>query len=165
MKVLFLDFDGVLNKHGVSPEKPQWAKSWPFKWIEAKLVHQLDSIIDEHPNLEIVVSSTWRKHFSLGELKSVLHDHSIEAGKRIIGVTPDHTGDMRTSANRGDEIQAWLDKQPKNLVKTYAILDDDSGMLPAQQTHFVHINGYYGITEQDAQQVCQILSTKEYKPK
>lgn len=44
---------------------------------------------------------------------------------------------------RGDEIAEWLSRHPE--VTKYAIIDDDSDMLPEQMPHFVHTQAVDGI--------------------
>ena len=51
------------------------------------------------------------------------------------------TGDRRTL--RGEEIQDWLDNHPE--VEDYAILDDDSDMLPEQFAKFHHSDPWFGL--------------------
>jgi hypothetical protein len=70
-KMLFLDFDGVLH--------PAWGNSLP----EFVHVHALAQALTGR-SCEIVISSTWREHYSLTQLKQFL---SPELAGRVIGVT------------------------------------------------------------------------------
>lgn len=70
-KILFLDFDGVL--------RPAWGNSLPdFVHVRA-----LALALAGRP-CEIVISSTWREHYSLAQLKHFLLP---ELAGRVIGVT------------------------------------------------------------------------------
>jgi hypothetical protein len=70
-KILFLDFDGVLH--------PAWGNSLP-EFVHA---HALAQAMAGRP-CEIVISSTWREHYSLAQIKGFLLP---ELGGRVIGVT------------------------------------------------------------------------------
>lgn len=48
---------------------------------------------------------------------------------------------------RGEEIQMWLEWHPN--VKNYVILDDRTDFTEEQQAHFVHINSYRGLLDED----------------
>ncbi len=87
--LLFLDFDGVLHPDGEAV----------FSCREV-----LESYLLGMPDVDIVISSTWREDYSLPELQAFfspsLHD-------RIIGVTPT----LETGYDRGGrqrEIEAYL---------------------------------------------------------
>lgn len=158
MKALFLDFDGVLNRHGVRAEVPKWASPWPNLWVEGKLIQRLEPIIEEHPALQIIVSSTWRRHFIPSELRTILEEHSVLVGRRFAGITPDLSNNNSRNY-RGDEIEHWLDAHP--YIKNYAILDDDADMLDHQKKHFVQTSMATGITPSNVDQVIKILNRKE----
>ena len=67
----------------------------------------------------------------------------------IIDRTPDLPGRLR-----GEEIEAWLAAHPE--VEVYAILDDDTDMLP-HQPHFRTCFSKGGLTERIARQVQHYL--------
>ncbi len=73
--ILFLDFDGVLH-----PE-PCYSDSDLF-------CHRplFESVMREFPDIEIVISSTWRQNRSLAQLKALFSD---DIAACIVGVTPD----------------------------------------------------------------------------
>jgi hypothetical protein len=45
---------------------------------------------------------------------------------------------------RGDEIKEWIEQ--KDDVENYAIIDDDSDMLPEQMDSFFLVDGWYGLS-------------------
>ena len=69
-KILFLDFDGVL--HG----------EWDALFSKREL---FEHYLQQMPQVDIVISSTWRELYSLERLKEHFH---ISLRDRIIGVTP-----------------------------------------------------------------------------
>lgn len=88
-KTLFLDFDGVL--HPASGDSvPEFSKA-----------HSLASAMQGYA-CDIVISSTWRLHYSLDELKDFLPSNLAE---RVIGTTGE---DPRSHFARHDAILTWL---------------------------------------------------------
>lgn len=71
--IIFLDFDGVL--HPVNARGEGY-----FCYMENFL-----NLMDELPDVEIVISSSWRHAMAYGVLKSMLGRHE----SKIIGVTRD----------------------------------------------------------------------------
>lgn len=118
MKVIFLDFDGVLN---IIPKSyDQFGGTFHDEFVE-----NLKSIIDQ-TGAKIVVSSTWRLS-GISFLRDMWKFRNYP--REIIGTTPD------TNFTRGHEIQMWLDRNPD--VENYVILDDDNDMLDSQIPNFV----------------------------
>lgn len=127
MKILFLDIDGVLNStrscvglgyipHDVKPKDLPY-----FDQVALGLVRNLCT----ETGAQIFLSSSWR----------ILHDVKhlgVALDIPIIDKTP------VLNTIRGKEIAAWL--SDRNDVQRYAIVDDDSDMLPEQAPHFVQTN-------------------------
>ena len=97
----------------------------------------LINLIDE-TGAKICISSVWKHHFN-----------NIDEWNRafeLLGFRDDIcvgiTGARRTL--RGSEIKEWLDLHP--LYTTYAIIDDDSDMLPEQMPYFFLSDGYCGLS-------------------
>jgi hypothetical protein len=131
-KVLFLDIDGVLNSsrscyafdgfpHGFDAKN--MAK---FDHVAVALIRRLC----EETGASICLSSSWRIIHSVHECANGL-------GLPIFDRTPSLNG------TRGKEIAAWLADHQK--VSKYAIVDDDSDMLPEQKRYFVKTNHYDGL--------------------
>jgi hypothetical protein len=122
MKVLFLDFDGVLNS-GAFIE----VRGYRPETLDAAAVARLNGVL-ARTRARVVVSSTWRLGYTLGELRDILVRHGFEG--EVIGVTP-HLGRAAVfplqRTPRGMEIQAWLDAQPEP-PEAIAIVDDDEDM-------------------------------------
>ena len=164
-KVLFLDIDGVLNT-----ERQHWhcqmngiAPIDRFGYaFDPKAVANLASILTE-TGAEIVISSSWK---SIGLANMVeLWGNKGPPGK-IIDITPNTISDeflinanldnMELMPIKGMEIKEWLTSHEKQ-VSHYAIIDDESCMLPEQQPHFVQTNPQFGITKKDVENVIKIL--------
>jgi hypothetical protein len=112
--LLFLDFDGVLH-----PEPC---------YDDAKLFcqrPQFEAVMREHPNVDIVVSSSWCDTRSLEELQALF---ATDIGNRIVGVTPnwrEHSDlfDVIGNYPRHVEIEAWR-RQSGRLWEPWVALDD-----------------------------------------
>jgi hypothetical protein len=168
MKVIFLDFDGVLNPlHYMHMLGKMWRESNGQIKSQDEFGHlffqqNIDALnhILEKTNAKIVVSSTWR----LSGVK-VLSDMFFErnmnlAYSEFFDITPDHAQLTKSGLwigdERGYEIQAWLDAHPE--VTNYVIIDDQSDMLPSQMNNFVKVNQWYGLTIEDAENAIKILN-------
>jgi len=141
-KILFLDFDGVINSNrtcfafGKYPHKlPEDAAF--FDHVALTMIRRLC----ERGNIEIVVSSTWRLDHSVEIMKSSLR-------LPIISATPE--GDGKESCQRGVLINEWLQANPvsEGKTRTYAILDDleESEFLPDQRSNFVRVDSWDGFS-------------------
>ncbi len=179
MKVIFLDFDGVLNseKWYVARHKNVDSSSisaqYPFYEIDPDAVAQLNRIIAE-ACAKVVVSSTWRLGRTPEQLTEILAHHDFKG--EIIDVTPNfYLKSHEYAIPRGCEIEWWLKKKKfqrinwsvaRQLecidaaeVKNYAILDDDSDMLYTQREHFVQTSWKNGLTAELADRCIEILAT------
>lgn len=138
MKVIFLDIDGVVNCQSTSQRHRGFIGIDPYMaFMVGKLIMETEA--------KVVLSSSWRcTPDGIEEVKNQVYD--------IHDVTP------ILGTIRGEEIKAWLDAHPE--VTRYAILDDNSDMLPEQMPNFFKTSWLHGITEEIVQQVKEHL-TKE----
>lgn len=131
--------------HSFANYKPN-PKLFEFKYTFNRLIESSDSKkwkwLSEWCNaydIKICISSTWRNHF---KKESQWNNALINLGFNediFIGITPNSKDRIR-----GYEIQSFLDSHPE--INKYAILDDDSDMLPEQMSSFFFVDGYYGLT-------------------
>ena len=119
---------------------------YQFKRLQEETCPQKWKWLSEWCNetdIKICISSTWKHHFGVKGYVSTpekWEDALVKLGFKegtYVGIT----GDRRTL--RGDEIKDWLDKHPE--VEDYAILDDDSDMLPEQFMKFHHTDPWFGL--------------------
>lgn len=149
MKVLFLDCDGVLNCQSSWPHDSP--TNTPLDKDKVELLNEITS----STGALIVMSSTWRK-FIFSEVghkdcRGILRDG---------GVTGEFHEDWRTpikieSGARGREIAEWLNTHSE--VQQYAIVDDDSDMLPSQMPKFVRTSWKKGMQYEHANRLVNIL--------
>lgn len=166
MKVIFLDFDGVINSHQSATfwhnkrDQAKWENEMYSSWqgtLFEYLAHEfcpialsnVEELFRRVPDLKIVVSSTWRLGNSVEALKKILSGAPLVAAA-VIDRTP-----VLRDGPRGNEIQNWLDSHPE--VTEYAIIDDDSDMLDSQQDRFVHTSELHGFQYGDMLHTLRIL--------
>jgi hypothetical protein len=161
-KVIFLDVDGVLNSEAIAQEwhlrtgKNGWggffkenekATDENVKWGR-EAVSNLKNLVDT-TGAEIVISSTWRKHFSVEKFKEMFAIYGWENAP-VIDKTP-------TSFRiRGLEVNSWLKDHPD--VDKYVILDDFDDFMVQQRPYFVNTDPEVGLTSEDVQKAYNILN-------
>lgn len=155
MKVLFLDIDGVLNSVGSAIYHNRNYCAGKFE--ESSLL-KLDPIccsnllyiLEEVPDLKIVVSSTWRKYKELlSDFNRILDDLGINTYEKVTGTTP-----VSEDGYRGYEIDSYLKDHPE--IKDFVILDDDSDMEP-HMNRLVKTDSRNGLTFADAEKVIEMF--------
>lgn len=139
MKVVFLDFDGVLNPY----------KNYKADCVFSKsAVQSLNDLLEKIPSLKIVVSSSWR-HKGLDFVKEVLKKNGVDSSK-VIDIT-----DEKKREDRGKHVERWLSTHKE--VSKFVILDDDNHMDKLMD-RLVKTNSYVGLTEKDVRKALELLS-------
>ncbi|MBC3830967.1 hypothetical protein H8K33_05570 [Undibacterium amnicola] len=127
-KVLYLDYDGVLHddavywhpKHGIYLKTPGRTL---FEWM-----YILENLLSPHPDVGIVLSTSWVRAKSFEYAKSQL---SAPLREKVIGATF-HRREMHKIefdlTARG--VQIWNDVQRRNPTSWFAI-DNDNERWPA----------------------------------
>ena len=157
IKIIMLDIDGVMN----SIQSNYWYKLLGFDekqdWLDYRSfdnpeeLHPLDKklcpmacsnlklILNQYPDIRIVISSTWRKSRSVEKFNTIFKYYKITDKDLVIDKTPVlHT-------QRGYEIEHWL-KNTNYQIEDFVILDDDSDMGPYLDTpHFIKTNYKVGL--------------------
>jgi len=121
-------FEYLFNRLKEETESLKW------KWL---------SELCNKENYKICISSVWKRHFN--------NDEEWNKALVLLGFNPDVfvgiTGVRRTE--RGTEIKEWMDdviSTHNQTIEKYAIIDDDSDMLPDQMTSFFKTDGYCGLS-------------------
>jgi len=131
LRIVFLDFDGVLNCHAYLSERSNHRKNienlsrfdarWWGEMIDPKAVEHLNSIV-EQTGAYVVVCSSWRHGHSYERLRRVLQVRGFRG--EVLGVTPTLDG-----SQRGAECVAWIHAWPRT-VESFVALDDESDYEP-----------------------------------
>lgn len=151
-KVIFLDIDGVLNYTLWYYDDRNPGNLYGQEGdLDPLCIERVNNLCKEF-NAKIVISSDWR-------IDSGCFNRLQKAGLDfIIDKTPITIfGTYGTTYHftRGEEIQMWLEWHPS--VKNYVILDDRTDFTEEQQQHFIHINSYRGLTDNDIELAKNIL--------
>lgn len=165
MKVLFLDIDGVLNSHQSAifwhrrRDQSKWENELFQAWegsLKEYLAQEfcpiatsnLEYIMEQVPDLKIVVSSTWRIGETVETLQKIFNFSEV-IPPAIIDTTPIHR-----DGPRGLEIQAWLDANPG--VEKFVIVDDDGDMEHLME-HLVQTDALVGLDNIKALEIIRRL--------
>ena len=113
MKIIFLDIDGVMatsNDYGVSANN-----KWNAYRFDKKCVGVLNSILEE-TGADIILSSDWRHHYTLQEMKDIFAHNGIIKGP--IGFT------MRSINYKADSLEWGRTEEIQHWLKSHAWKDD-----------------------------------------
>lgn len=138
--VLFLDFDGVTH-----PE----VCTTPELFCRLPLI---EDVLLRHPHVQIVISSSWREHHSLDELR--LH-FCHELRERVVGCTPLARQDPCEPAMRyvrEMECTSWLQvHRPAVLARSgWLALDDVPWMFKPMSPNLMLTHHRTGFVAADA---------------
>lgn len=151
MKIIFLDFDGVITTY---------QSKWKIDMDKVKIIND----ICDKTDAKIVVSSSWRigyhgvasvfrlslkNYFTKNQYLDHFKDTFDKFINNIVGMTD-------SGSCRGNEIKFYMNEHPE--VDNYVILDDDSDMLDNQLFNFVQTDTYEGITKRDAKFCVDVLN-------
>ena len=131
--ILFLDFDGVINNSDLSQEDDHLLIPFDFNQYNPNLVKNIKTIIHEY-NFKLVISSTWRKDYSIQEMNYILND-VLKLECEILDYTTKEFLDKdykdriewthgEKSIDRGLQITKWLSEE-KYDIDFYVVIDDD----------------------------------------
>lgn len=157
MKIVFLDFDGVLNFDSDHPD------ALAFRcWLEPRLVARLNLIPLLLPEVRFVLSTSWRtygysyvveEHLMPAGFAGTMHkDWATPTGKEKILVK--HSRGY--GHIRGDEVHTWLVRHAfAPAHDRYVILDDMRDFHRDQP--LIRTNPKMGITKKDVERALALL--------
>lgn len=166
MKVVFLDFDGVITT---------FESDWNLCPKKMKLLGEILKATDA----KIVISSSWRRNTLEETLQFISggspysNDNPFPYCDKVVGITNrmyafsynDPINEISGKRPnylipRGVEIDIWLKVNGQD-VENYVILDDDDDMLYCQRESFVKTDPYEGLSEENVEQAIKILNQNE----
>lgn len=152
MKVIFLDFDGVITTEA------------SYSRLDLEKMKLVKKICDE-TGAKIVISSSWRYNTLEKTIEYITNTDNYFVPipflmpELVVGVTPRFEikyKDEYAFVPRGVEIRYYLHKHKE--IDSYVIIDDDSDMLLCQKDNFVQTDSIIGITEEDVRKAIKILN-------
>ena len=155
MKVVFLDFDGVINnadtlrseEQEANFEAPHLSMEWWAAGLDKGMVALVNDLLDR-TGAKVVVSSSWRMGATTCWLQAVLEEVGFTG--EVIGTTPRFTG-----VDRSEEIAAWVQGH-SGQVEQFVILDDDwDANIPG---HFIRTSFKVGLTPRHIDKAVAILN-------
>lgn len=182
MKILFLDFDGVLNTENYQVQlrkEGRTGRDCDGPLFDPNAVRNLKRIHDAVPDVRIVIESSWKVD-GFSQLRRMWERRGLPG--RIHDVTPDvmseelltldlSAPDVMTrleDLGKGREISQWMEEHAEGECQ-YAILDDLPEFSGELAAHHVLIRPDVGITAADAEKVIQLLedpeTEKEHHPR
>ncbi len=149
-RVVFLDFDGVLHPPkaiaGAQPplSPKQIKEGWPDTFQHLPVLQEM---LTGHPEIAVVVSSSWRLYLDDHELLELLQP-----------ITPWFAGSVR-KGRRDEAITEWLGQ---HAVDDYVILDDVVKFFPRDWPNLIVCNSQLGLSDPLVQAKLQhwIVNTK-----
>lgn len=159
-KILFLDFDGVLNPYLYSN---YLTKLWSHHKVNG--VTSRDKFgdyfapwcVDELSNIvawtgcDIVVISTWRAYMD----PKYMWEYRRLPGK-CVGATPVGLDDKGPEITRGLEVKAWCEKN--GMPDKYAIIDDNDEFTGVFGGDFyIQTNPKHGLTRKESEKAINLL--------
>lgn len=161
MKVLFLDFDGVLNSERYCRFHPELEGAV----FDPVCMLRLRRIV-EATGAKIVLSTSWREHWSPEDSECdntglEINQAFAEQGLSVYGKTGVYRiGEFRRNPDveRVHEILDWLSEHPD--VERYVVLDDrDLTASGLPEGHMVKTSGRVGgLTDADADTATCLLT-------
>lgn len=148
VQILFLDFDGVMHPEFCNESK--------------HFVHRdtFETVMRSAPQVELVISSTWRQKRSLDVLKTLF---SHDVASRIIGTTPlyaqlEDVPDTLQGYEREAECRDWL-RQHGRAAQEWLALDDRSWNFRPFNRNVFLVDGSVGLCPNTAQTLLERLGT------
>ena len=154
MKIIFLDFDGVMTTRNFVEGLYHQGKKYTdifgtiFKQDSVELLKDIIENTDAH----IVITSDWRNHFGLIGLKIMWFYRKLPGS--IYGILP------KGYKARTTLIEEWL-LNHKN-VTAYVIIDDlpENQFMPKQRDFLLSINPHTGLNHEISQKAILLLNLK-----
>jgi hypothetical protein len=140
--ILFLDIDGVLHP------RPIPGQSGQTDLFSA--LHLLEDVLRQVPDVEVVISSSWREHYPLDEMREIF---SADLRERIVGLTPRPplaAGPAQLSDfPRHAECAAWM-AQRRPAGTLWLAIDDTREEFVPNCAQLLLVDGSVGLTPASA---------------
>ncbi|MBQ8457408.1 MAG: hypothetical protein IJ540_07385 [Prevotella sp.] len=155
MKVVFLDFDGVMDTayydHVLAKEGKPHNDEYGCVF-DPNCIKNLKHIIDQ-TGADIVVTSSWKYLMSYQDFLNMWKDRDLP------GFVTDVTPEPPNRRNRGDEIDAWIEECHTDCQ--YVIIDDlgANNFNEHQIPRLLIVNPFVGLDEDVADKAITLLNS------
>lgn len=166
-KVIFIDFDGVLNTENYQAQlrragKPQWDD---FEQVfDPDAVENLRMILKTVPDVILVINSSWKLE-GLERMKDMWKSRNLPG--KIDSITPDYVPSLKDIdldnydniellSGKGNEVKQWISENSSGKCK-YVIIDDVPDFLPEQEPYLIYTDPRIGITKEDSMRAITLL--------
>lgn len=170
IKFLFLDIDGVLNcdnymlsdeylaecrSLGITPIGREVMNKAHYLHIDPSAVKLINTLV-ERSGAKVILSSTWRKMYSLAEMNIMFQKRG--ATFQIVDVTPA----KMSWRPRGLDVAAFLSHQKQNgIVPAAFVILDDIDEFSRLKDHFIQTSEEKGLTQEDVAKALNILGVDD----
>lgn len=154
LKIIFLDFDGVLNddpKLSYETHKKDFKLKNLSKHIHEDKISLVNNIV-EKTGAKIIISSSWRLLADIDELKTLLKEKGLKG--EILDVT------AKGGKEHDDRWKHIESKIKEYKPSSFVILDDDhiSTEKNFKNPNFVKTQDHTGLTKADVEKAIDILN-------
>ena len=161
MKIIFLDFDGVMDTSYYDLVLHKEGKPGNDMYgciFDPYCIQNLKHIIDE-TGAHVVVTSSWKYLMSYKDILDMWEYRGLP------GFVTDVTPTPQERNNRGDEIDAWLNECDAEVQ--YVIIDDlsSNNFNEHQLPRFLKVNPFWGLDEATAKRAIELLNSRGKKEK
>lgn len=147
MKIIFLDFDGVLNSQEFFKRLREGKVKTNDKYkcdLDKSKVIMLNEIVKK-TNAKIVISSFWRYIYKFETLQKILKKHGFKY--KIYDVTP-----FGAMTDRWKQIQEWIDSCKEN-IEDFIIIDDEKDHIGYLKNKLVLTDFSTGLTQEHVNEI------------
>lgn len=162
MKILFLDIDGVLNcdeSQRAADEQFAYMTEVPDELygpsqLDRSRVELLNQVVDA-TGCKLVVSSTWRQRYIIGELNALLRSQGLTGNLYQYTPRPFQLTPGGPWSKRGNEIESWLFTTTKDIT-SWAVVDDGEVKL-SDPTRLVRTEMAFGLEQAHVETLIKLL--------
>lgn len=164
MKVVFLDFDGVLNNYPFINAEESLNRVLPVReWEKAQFdpinINNINRVIESIADIKFVISSSWRYGMTVFKLKTLLKSVGF-LGNIIDRTSTDQKYYKDVPCRRDRQIFDWVDEHSE--VSQFVVVDDsnlfESYEESVRESIFLRTDPNVGFSDVDSIRLISMLS-------
>ena len=156
MKIIFLDYDGVVNTliFEQGEDRPRHYHPQDGKVNNYQAICWLNKLCKE-TKAKIVVTSTWRRQSNYREC---LYNGGLDKSIDVIGRTS-----ILDEYSRADEIYEWLNRHRSLNIENFVIIDDETAVSPMFEINLVKCDPAWGFGINEYSEAKEKLGENKWK--